>query len=297
MAQEQLMYAVVTPVRNDAENLERLGACLASQTQSPSRWVIVENGSDDATRAVAEALAHEHEWVAVRESPVVEGGPRARPIVRAFELGIHDLHADVDLVVKIDADISFEVDHLERLVRAFEDDPRLGIASGSCWEQDAEGVWRQRFGTGPAVWGAARAYRMTCLAIVMPLEQRLGWDGIDVIEATVAGWTTATLLDLSFHHHRAEGSRERTPWSNWVAQGEATHYMHYHLPYLVLRSLFKARREPAAVGLVWGFLRAAARREPRCADPGVASYQREHQRLRSLGTRRREAGGRPVASA
>ena len=42
-------YAVVTPVRNESENLRRLADALAAQTARPAVWMIVDTGSDDDT--------------------------------------------------------------------------------------------------------------------------------------------------------------------------------------------------------------------------------------------------------
>ena len=46
-------YALVTPVRSEEENLARLAASIDSQTLLPTRWVIVDNGSEDRTLDVA----------------------------------------------------------------------------------------------------------------------------------------------------------------------------------------------------------------------------------------------------
>ena len=52
-----MTYAVVTPVRDEAANLRRLGACLAEQTVAPAEWIIVDTGSTDETVTVAHSLA------------------------------------------------------------------------------------------------------------------------------------------------------------------------------------------------------------------------------------------------
>ena len=44
-----MLYTLITPVRDDAENLERLATCVAEQTMLPKRWIIVDNGSVDGT--------------------------------------------------------------------------------------------------------------------------------------------------------------------------------------------------------------------------------------------------------
>ena len=77
-----------------------------------------------------------------------------------------------DVVVKVDADITFPWDHFEQLMARFARDERLGIASGTCYEQ-VDGAWVERHVTGDHVWGAARAYRREVLPVVMPLEPRI----------------------------------------------------------------------------------------------------------------------------
>ena len=284
-------YAVVTPVRNETVNLERLHGCLARQTIRPARWVVVDTGSTNETLDLTQSLARSSPWV---ESVRLDAGrlDRGRPIEEAFEAGLASVPADADVIVKLDADVSFADDYFERLLAAFDADQRLGIASGSAYELEA-GEWRQRFSTGDAVWGAARAYRRSCLEQILPLERQMGWDGIDEVRAHLRGWRTLTLLELPFRHHRREGERDGARWRAWSARGRASHYMGYRSWYLVLRALHHARREPSAVAMIWGYAAAVASRRAVCADPAVREHLRSEQRIGNLRARRRQALGQP----
>lgn len=287
-----LSYALVTPARNEAENLARLATCLADQTVTPTEWVIVDNGSTDETAAVAAELAQRQPWVRAIAQPADEGVVRGRPVVRAFQAGLRALRMLPDVVVKLDADVSFGPDYFERLLAAFEADPRLGIASGSAYELDGAGEWRQQFSTGSSVWGATRAYRLRCLEDVQPLDEEMGWDGIDRLKANMLGWRTTTVLDLPFRHHRQEGERDGVRRKAWAAQGRVSHYMGYRFWYMVLRALHHARREPAALAMIGAHAAAAVRRRPRCPDRAVREYLRQEQRLGTVLVRRREALGK-----
>ena len=236
-----LNYAVVTPVRNEEENLRRLGESLAAQTIRPSSWTIVDTGSTDATPTLASELAQAHCWI--RQTTLDDAGvlERGGPIARAFEAGYAELLEQADIVVKVDADVSFDPDYFERLLARFEAEPSLGMASGSCFEQE-DGVWHQRFVTGSTVWGAARAYRRECLDAVLPLERRIGWDGVDEFRANVRGWETQTFVDLAFRHHRKEGARDGSARKARFAQGHAAYYLGYRFWYLTLRALWKIGR-------------------------------------------------------
>jgi glycosyltransferase involved in cell wall biosynthesis len=283
-------YAVVTPIRDEAGALSRLVDTIVAQTHRPETWLLVENGSTDGTPDVARKLIEEHPWIRLVVLPALEHRERGAPIVAAFHAGLRELGELPEAVVQLDADLTLPADYFARLVEAMVGDDRLGIVSGTCYEL-AKGEWTERYATGMFVWGAARLYRKSCLEQVLPLEPRTGWDAIDVAEANALGWRTAILRDVPFYHHRPEGSRERTRWSSWAAQGRVSHFLGYRPSYLVVRALFRAPRDPAALGLVAGYGECVVRRSPPCAKPGVRAWVREQQRLRHLVTRASEARG------
>jgi glycosyltransferase involved in cell wall biosynthesis len=283
-------YAVVTPIRDEAGTLARLVETIAAQTQRPDAWLLVENGSTDGTADVARELIREHPWIRLVVTPALEHRERGAPIVAAFHAGLRELGELPEAVAQLDADLTLPVDYFERLVEALARDERVGIVSGTCYERSG-GEWTERYATGMSVWGAARLYRQACLEQILPLEPRTGWDAIDVAEANALGWSTAILRDVPFFHHRPEGSRERTRWTSWAAQGRVSHFLGYRPSYLVVRALFRAPRDPSALGLVAGYGESVLRRSPTCPKPQVRAWVREQQRLRHLVTRASEARG------
>ena len=286
-----LTYGLVTPVRDERMNLERLASCVCEQTVAPAEWLLVDNGSTDGTVELSQALARRHAWIRVLQSEASTSAEPGLPIVRAFTTGLAAFREEPDVIVKLDADVSFAEDHFERLLDAFDHDPTLGIAGGVCFEL-GEGEWRATHVTGSHVRGAVRAYRLACLRDVSPLEAGLGWDTIDELKANLAGWHTDVLADLRFDHHRPLGARDGSRWSRALRQGRASRYMGYRLWYLSARALFRARKDPAALAMLWGYASSALRREPVLADERVRSELRRSQRVSELPRRGREALGR-----
>lgn len=294
-----LSYALVTPARDEAENLRRLAGCLAEQTIPPDAWLVVDDDSSDGTADVARELSGELPWLRVLSSSgartkdgPLESGRRAGRDIIAFTTGLEALEREPDIVLKLDADVSFAPDFFERLLAEFEADTRLGIAGGICWERDGD-EWRPYHVTGGHVRGATRAYRWQCLLDVSPLEEQIGWDAVDEMRANLHGWDTRSIGSLPFYHHRLLGERDGAR-RQWEAQGRMAHYLGYRISYLLARTLWRARTERAAFAMLTGYAGAAWRREPRC--PGeLRAYLRRKQRLRKLPVRVREALGRAAS--
>lgn len=279
-----LTYAVVTPARDEERNLPRLADALAAQTRPPSSWVVVDDGSSDATPALLAELAERLPWLSVLDraagdgSGIAAGRREGRDLI-GFREGIRTLVQVPDIVIKIDADVDFDETYLERLIARFEADPRLGIASGTCMERE-DGAWVRRTKADSTVWGASRAYRRDCVDDLFAFEPCMGWDGLDELRVQLRGFKTETFVELPFRHNRPEGGRELTSLHQGAALGRASWYMGYRPSYLALRALYRARTQPAAVAMLWGYAAAAIRRTPRYGDLAVVGLLRERQRLR-----------------
>jgi hypothetical protein len=227
-------------------------------------------------------LAARHAWVRQLSraggSEEIANGRREARDLDGFLRGAQTLSERVDVVIKVDADIDFEPDFCGRLVGRFAADERLGIASGTCHEWE-RGRWVRRTKAATTVWGATRAYRASCLPDVLALEPCMGWDGLDELSVQVRGFRTQAFVDLPFRHHRPEGGRELSSLHQGEALGRASWYMGYRPSFLALRALYRARREPAALAMLWGYGAAAVRRAPRCPDERLVGALRERQRL------------------
>jgi len=296
----QLTYAAVTPARNEEVNLRRLAASMISQTLQPVRWVIVENGSTDGTLDVARALADAHPSIRVIQTRAASAYERTSAYMRAFHAGVDSLDDLGDLIVKLDADVSFDAEYFSGLARAFAAQSRLGIASGAMVEEH-DGRWDTVPLLDDHCVGPTRTYRRSCFAALAPLEDGLHYASVDEARAHIAGFTTATLPNLSFRHHRPEGSGEGSSWKNWRSQGFAAHHMGSRPSYVLARVAFRARADASAIAILVGFGQAVLRREPRYADTQVIHELRQRQRIRRLPTlialRRRAAQQRAAASA
>ncbi|MBL8862011.1 MAG: glycosyltransferase [Planctomycetes bacterium] len=147
---------VVVPCRDEARVIARKVANLARCAWPASeRWhevVLVDDGSRDATRALA-AEAAERAFAGradVRARVAWNDGRPGKP--GAVCTGLRDAAA-FDLVVLTDADVVVEPDALLVLCAAFERDPRLALACGAqrfVADLADDGSCRARNGDAPA---------------------------------------------------------------------------------------------------------------------------------------------------
>jgi hypothetical protein len=234
------------------------------------------NGDDAATTDAATRIEQRLPF-AVVERLLTPARPR-RGATPALALETAALH-DVPVLVKVDADVSFDAGTLERLAACFDRDERLGIASG-VREEVLPWHWRH-VPTGFFVEAQCRAYRTACLRDVLPLAKRLGWDTEDTTRAVLGGWRTTVETDISFTHHRPIGSRDGWKVASQFDEGAAAYYVGYRCWYLCARVVRGAARNPWSVAQVAGWACSALRGSPQAERP-VRRMIRRQQRMRKV---------------
>lgn len=284
-----MKYAVITPARNERANLARLAESLGAQTLLPLQWIVIDDGSDDGTDVLASELASVRPWMRLLSAEPTSGGGltegrRAGRDLIAFRRGVEALEGPVEIVVKVDADTSFDPRYFETLIGRFAASPDLGIAGGSCYELE-HGRWTRKRVAGTHPRGASRAYRWPCVQAALTLEPKMGWDGLDEVQADLLGYRTQIFTDIGFRHHRLTGGRERDRLRAQSVMGEASWYMGYRPTFLLMRALYRSRHDALALAMLWGYGTAALTRTPRCPDASLVRRLREQQRLRAVVSR------------
>ena len=286
-------YAVVTPVRDEAGHFPRTANAMVAQTHRPLRWVVVDDGSEDATGELADGYAREHDWITVVHRP--RAAPRARGgnVIRAFQAGREALDVEPEFVVKLDGDLFLPPFYFEWVAAAFAREARAGLVGGRVLIWDGA-EWRPEPGGRHHVHGSIKAYRSRCLEEIGGLQPAMGWDGLDEYAARARGWEVHVLSELTVLHFELRGSKQRWWRARWE-EGMGSHWMGYRWEWLALRVGYRmlVERPPVLGGLVLGigFAYARARGLPQAPDPLALAQVRADQaaRLRGLARGRRVA--------
>jgi glycosyltransferase involved in cell wall biosynthesis len=275
-------FAIITPARNEARYLQQTIDSLVAQSLRPREWIIVDDGSTDATAAIAEHAAAAHPWIRVVRAP--DRGVRivGAGVIEAFNLGLDSLQCGrTAFLCKLDADLVLPPDYFERLVAHFDADPSLGIASGRIAERVHDQLVLLRY-EPEMVFGACKFYRRECFDAIGGIEVAIGWDGIDVYQAMRRGWRTATLDDpaLDILHLRRMGTSHKTILHGASRRGRGLHYNRSHPIWVLASAAYRMADRPyvvAGVCVIVGYCTALLRAAPRIADPEFAPFLRRWQ--------------------
>ena len=285
-------YAVITPVRDEAEFIEKTLYSMVRQTVRPTEWVIVDDGSTDQTPEMVAGYAAGHPWLSLVRRADRGARQRGKGVVEAFYAGYETLTADYDFIVKLDGDLSFEPDYFESLLREFAASPRLGIAGGGVYERLDGHNWVLR-AARDHVRGPTKVYRRACFEEIGGLVPALGWDGVDEWKARSLGWEVRSFLDLKVLHYRVTGSATGSLKSR-LEEGYGAYYMGYHPLFLIARGIQHMSSRPYLTGgmaMIVGFFIAPIRRKERLQDTSVIRYVRRTQFKQLLGVL---LAGKPV---
>jgi len=276
---------IISPVRNEEAHLRETIESVAAQTVQPARWIIVNDGSNDRTGAIAQQAAEAHAWISVVQRADRGFRRSGGGVIETFYDGFKLLDGEAwDYLVKLDGDLSFAPDYFEKCLEKFEQQPALGIGGGIICVETG-GVAHVESKGDPAfhVRGATKIYRRACWDAIGGLLREAGWDTLDEIKANMLGWRTFTFGDLRLIHHRETGGADGT-WKNWVKNGRANYVVGYHPLFMLCkcaRRLFEQPYVVVAAGLLYGFFSGYLRRAPCIQEPDVIRYLRRQQ-LRRL---------------
>jgi glycosyltransferase involved in cell wall biosynthesis len=279
---------IVSPVRDEAEHLQRTIDSIVAQEHRPAEWVIVDDGSTDATAQIAAAAANAHDWIRVvpREGRAGAARGRGKPIVEAFNAGLATVTVQHEFVVKMDGDLFVPPHYFDWVARTFARYPRAGIVGGFGLIPDGNEWIPDQIGRHNVA-GYIKAYRRACLDEIGGLQASMGWDGIDEYSARARGWTSHPLSELVVLHYRRRGARQKWWRARWD-EGVGNAFMGYLPSFVVLRAGYRGlvERPPILSGFVLfaGYAWSRLTRRPQVPDAAAREELRREQRAR-LGRR------------
>ncbi|WP_017326082.1 glycosyltransferase family 2 protein [Synechococcus sp. PCC 7336] len=280
--------AIISPVRNEAEFIAGTLQSVVNQTVRPMEWLIVDDGSTDATAEIVRAFADEHDWIRLVSKPDRGGRSVGPGVVETFYFGYEHLQSkDYDFICKLDGDVEFGPHYFATLLELFAADRYLGAASGKPFQQAGDRLVEER-SSDEMVAGMINFYRRDCFEAIGGFVREVHWDGIAFHRARMAGWRTCSLRhpELNFIHKRVMGSSHKHVLVGRLRWGRGQYFMGTHPLYIFAIGLYRLWEKPSVVGgltIVAGYFGAMLKGMPRYSDrrfrQSLHAWQFERMRL------------------
>lgn len=285
-----MSYIVVTPAKDEVRHIERTLKSMVAQTHRPLMWIVVDDGSSDGTCEIVQKYADIHDFIRPIRAERVTTRATGTAEVRAFNRGFQLVRNETfGCIVKLDADLSFDADYFERLLCHFDDDPKLGIASGIYLETQSGEEWKEIEMPSYHAAGASKVIRKECFAGIDGFVEQRGWDTVDEIRAIAQGWHTGHFTELRMKHWKPEGTGMGLLRTTFM-HGEIYQRTQGSLLFFTMKVLRRLLEKPYVLGstwMLWGYLNALLKgREPLVTPvEGKCYRQLLNQRLKQIASR------------
>lgn len=278
-----MSYVLITPIKDESENLTRLRETIFKQTFLPVAWVIVDSGSGDDSFGIACTLFQDCRWVdVIRQTKFCDTGYSYKNMSAAINEGYDHAKSlcgersiEYAFVGKTDATPILKEDYFEKLYSEMENDPKLGLTCGL--QQIARA---KRIKTAKPVrflphsgYNDIRLFKKEFFEEVGGYPLTPSPDAILLVRAVNRGWKTKIVGSTCFLKPRVGGAKHGR-WQGNISKGKAMYELGYH-PVLFLLSVFFSfllAPDHNLVACVLGYVLSAVRKENKIDDEEIRNY-------------------------
>jgi len=272
-------YIIITPVKNELNFFKETLKSVCNQSILPIKWIIIDDASTDGTSELINSYAGKFNFIDhhrldnFKPGLNTTGGRSGALMNYARKL----IPGSVDIVVKIDADISFDETFFESLFKFLNQNPKLGIVSGHL-VQDGKPEKITDYSSNR---GAVRVYRKECFEQIGFFYTSRGEDQMDTYKAKFLGWETRT-FDVYFNHLKPEGGRNNFVKNNFET-GQYKGRIPYNFLFFCLTLIKNISKKPYVISSsiqLYGYIYSRWIRRQRPFEKRVCVFIRKNQKKR-----------------
>jgi glycosyltransferase involved in cell wall biosynthesis len=281
-------YILITAAHNEEVTIENCIKSVISQTIKPKLWIIVSDRSTDKTNDIIQKYSPKNNYIKFvdfNKNSQRDMGARINAINEGFKY-VED--ENYDYIGILDADITFENDYYENIIKEFEKNPRLGLAGGIRVDY-FDNKYHTISHREDHVCGAVQLFTNECYAdfggyIPMP---KGGTDGYAIVMVRMKGWEVKSFPEIKIIHHRRTGSVNHNVFQYNFNRGYIDYTLGYHPLYALIVSMARMKKKPYMIGgLVkfCGYLFCLVKKIDRPVSEEFVRYQYKEQikRLKSI---------------
>jgi biofilm PGA synthesis N-glycosyltransferase PgaC len=271
-------YVLITPARNEEAFIEKTVLSVISQTVLPKKWIVVSDGSTDRTDHIVRQYLKGNPYIELVRLDS-EPGRNFGSKVNAFNVGYqHAGDLEHQFIGNLDADVSFQSDYYECVIKKFHRNSRLGLAGGEIYEPYNGKL--QKYNS--SLWhlsGAIHLFRKSCFKEIggyMALKYGC-IDAVAVIMTRMYGWEVEKDDSLKVIHHRRHGTAKGILYTKYN-YGRTEYVIGRHPLYEYVKCIKRMREKPyvlAGLARLCGYIMANITREQLFFPKEVSKYLRQ----------------------
>jgi len=286
-------YNLITPMKNEEDNLIELAQCVIDQKLLPNAWVIIDDGSTDRTPEILKNLTTKYDWIhSVRLDDHKErtfGKHFSRVLRRGFEETLK-LSKSVKYLAKIDADARFHDESFEKMIRYMDKHPNLAIASPKLMTlkkkvdvsllknpkqllKDENLVIYSSENRVNEPFDEIRVYRKTFLDNIGGFPVTDASSDVIHAKAIMRGYEVDHIDEVWGYLVRETNTTLENMYEMGKFHGYRSYIQHYHPVMLMAKILFYISSKPMyGIGHIPGYFQAFINQEERINDPEIIEY-------------------------
>jgi glycosyltransferase involved in cell wall biosynthesis len=274
-------YILITPCKNEGENLPSLIRSIADQTIRPVVWTIIDDNSEDNTGNIINDARNKHPWIfylKLQGNRKRDIGIHLAEVMRTgFEHTINYCRNNSIgywYIGNVDADLSLDKTFFENLMIEFENDPLLGIASGGTDYTVGNRILPSKAPADEPS-GGHMLVRKKCFEECGGFPVSYTADSVLKAKARLKGWKARRYEENRALEARDVDSAEGY-WIGFTKKGKASYYINLHPIHVMMNMAKFSLRFPYYVGIPYtlSYVKCTLRREQRLADPELKKYYR-----------------------
>ena len=271
-------YIVVTPCKNEGENLPDLIESMVAQTVRPVVWVIVDDGSADDTPNIIEDAMKIQDWIqSIRlDSAVRDLGLHLADVMKkGFDYAISyckEYGIEYDYLGNLDGDLTLPPTFYESLMREFEKDSTLGVASGGTKHIIGDRIkYANLLVDEPS--GGHMLIRRECFEECGGIPSSYAVDGVIKAKARLRGWRTRRFEDNIATEVRDVSAADGY-WRGYMHDGESSYYLNINPLHVLFKCIKYIFKKPHYTGVAYlvGYMSSVIRRKAQLDDEEVKRY-------------------------
>lgn len=279
-------FVLITAARNEEALIEDTIKCVINQTCKPTLWIIVSDDSTDKTDEIVQSYVEKYDFITLIRNKQIEDRNFASKVY-AVNLALTKVNVDYDFIGILDADITFEPNYYEMILKEFGKDLKLGLAGGEFFDI-IDGKKFRVIKSSMSVRGGIQLFRKECFDQIQkftPLKNG-GEDLITEVTARMNGWAVKSFNHLMLDHNRLTGTGGWSIYEAKFKEGILAHSMGYHPFFQIFKSFHRMMDRPYIISgilLFVGYIWAIISRNKRKVSQEFISFIRQEQMERMKG--------------